>query len=339
MKPTGTLLLTRSEVASLLTIEDCTSAVERAFKMHGEGQTAPPGLLGVHARDGGFHIKAGILQLDRAYFAAKVNANFPQNSKRFGLPLIQGVIVLHDAENGFPLAVMDSIEITIQRTGAATAVAGKYLARNDSKVLTICGCGNQGAVSLRALSKFFSFEMVLAYDIDHDRSKSFAHEMTRTTALHVIANESLANAIRQSDIVVTCTPSKQAFVKTEWVRPGTFIAAVGADNEDKQELAPELLAQGKTVVDVADQAATIGELHHAINSRLMTKNDVHAELGEIAAGRKPGRVSSDEIIIFDSTGMALQDVVVAAAVYEKATGEGLGQMIDFGSPHSKVSAA
>ena len=339
MNPTETLLLTRCDVASLLTIENCTSAVERAFRMHGEGKTAPPGVLGVHAREGGFHIKAGILELDRAYFAAKVNANFPQNSKRFGLPLIQGVIVLHDAENGFPLAVMDSIEITIQRTGAATAVAARYLARNDSKVLTICGCGNQGAVSLKALSMFYSFEMVFAYDIDHDRSESFAHEMTRATGLNVIANESPANAIRQSDILVTCTPSKQAFVKAEWVRPGTFIAAVGADNEDKQELEPELLARGKTVVDVTDQAVTIGELHHAIKSALMTKNDVHAELGEIVAGHKPGRVSADEIIIFDSTGMALQDVIVAAAVYEKATGEGLGQMIDFGSPHSKASAA
>ena len=116
----GTLLLTGRDVAALLTIEECMTAVELAFKMYGEGKTSPPGILGVHARDGGFHIKAGLLDLDRSYFAAKCNANFPENSKRFGLPTIQGIVVLCDAENGYPLAVMDSIELTIQRTGAAT---------------------------------------------------------------------------------------------------------------------------------------------------------------------------------------------------------------------------
>ena len=339
MNPTETLLLTRSDVASLLTIENCTSAIECAFRMHGEGKTAPPGVLGVHARDGGFHIKAGILELSRSYFAAKINANFPQNRKRFRLPLIQGVIVLSDAENGFPLAVMDSIEITIQRTGAATAVAAKYLACKDSKTLIICGCGNQGAVSLTALSRLFSFETVLAYDIDDERSESFAQEMARESDLQVKSMASLADAMKESDIVVTSTPSKQPFLKADWIRPGTFIAAVGADSEDKQELEPELLSQNKIVVDVIDQAATIGELHHAIDSGLMAKNEVYAELGEIVAGRKPGRTSSAEIIIFDSTGMALQDVIVAAAVYEKAIVRGLGQTIDFGSQNEKATAA
>jgi alanine dehydrogenase len=153
VKPEGTVLLTREDVASLLTLEECAAGVEHAFKLYGEGKTQRPGILGVHARDGGFHIKAGILELERPYFAAKVNGNFPQNMKQFALPLIQGVIVLCDAENGYPLALMGSIEITIQRTGAATAVAAKYLARSDSKIATICGCGNQGRISLRAISK------------------------------------------------------------------------------------------------------------------------------------------------------------------------------------------
>ena len=122
MKQPGTLLLTRYDVASLLTIEDSTTAVERVFKMYGDGKTSPPGVLGLHADDGGFHIKAGLLELGRPYFAAKVNANFPQNSKRFGLPLIQGVIVLCDAGNGYPLALMDSIEITIQRTSKCSII-------------------------------------------------------------------------------------------------------------------------------------------------------------------------------------------------------------------------
>ena len=336
LKQTGTLVLTRRDVAALLTIDDCTSAVERAFRLYGEGKTQPPGVLGVHAKDGGFHIKAGILNLDRPYFAAKVNANFPKNSTRFGLPLIQGVIVLGDAENGYPLAVMDSIEITIQRTGAATAVAARYLARPDSKTLTICGCGNQGRVSFRALQNLFPLNEVFAFDLDASQAARFATELSGETAASIKPSSELEEAVKNSDVVVTCTPSKQFFIKEAWVRPGTFIAAVGADSEDKQELEPALLRRNKLVVDIEDQAASIGELHHSIDSGLMTKDDVYGELGEIVAGRKPGRSSPDEIIIFDSTGMALQDVIVAAAVYEKATRSGLGQLIDFGGVNLKV---
>ena len=336
LKQTGTLVLTRRDVAALLTIDDCTSAVERAFKMHGEGKTQSPGVLGVHAEDGGFHLKAGILNLDRPYFAAKVNANFPQNSVRYGLPLIQGVIVLCDADNGYPLAVMDSIEITIQRTGAATAVAARYLARPDSQTLTICGCGNQGRVSFTALHNLFPFKEVFAFDLNHSQAEAFASDLSGETTAKIIPTAELEEAVRKSDVIVTCTPAKRFFLKEAWVRPGTFIAAVGADNEEKQELEPTLLTRGKLVVDIVAQAASIGELHHSISLGLMTKNDVYGELGEIVAGRKSGRPSADEIMIFDSTGMALQDVIVAAAVYEKAVSSRLGQAIDFVGVHVKV---
>jgi len=141
MKPDSTLLLKRNEISALLNIEECMQAVEQAFKLYAEGKTATPGVLGIPAVDGGFHIKAGMLELDRTYFACKTNANFPQNMKRFGLPLIQGVIVLCDGENGYPLALMDSMEITIIRTGAATGVAAKYLARTDARVATRRGGG------------------------------------------------------------------------------------------------------------------------------------------------------------------------------------------------------
>ena len=329
-------MLTRREVAVLLTVDECTFAVERAFKLYGEGKTQPPGVLGVHAKDGGFHIKAGMLNLDRPYFAAKVNANFPQNSTRFGLPLIQGVIVLCDAENGYPLAVMDSIEITIQRTGAATAVAAKYLARPGSETLTICGCGNQGRVSFRALHNLFPFKEVFAFDLDHSQAEKFATDLSGETTAKLIPTSELEQAVRKSDVIVTCTPTKQFFLKDAWVRAGSFIAAVGADSEDKQELEPALLMRANLVVDILEQAASIGELHHSIDLGLMTKDDVYGELGEIVARRKSGRSSPDEIIIFDSTGMALQDVIVAAAVYEKAVTNGLGQLIDFGGIKTKV---
>jgi alanine dehydrogenase len=324
MKSNGTLLLTRSDVAELLTIEDYIAAVEHTFKLHGEGKTTPPGILGMHAKDGGFHIKAGLLELERTYFAAKVNANFPQNVKQFGLPLIQGVIVLCDGENGYPLALMDSIEITIQRTGAATAVAASYLARPNSKIVTICGCGNQGQISIRALTKVFPLENVFAWDADAARTERFATELSKELKINVEAVEDLAQAVSRSDICVTCTPSKRPFLKKEFVSSGTFIAAVGADSPEKQELEPSLIAGNKLIVDLLEQCASIGELHHAIESSLVTKEEVHAELGEVVAGVKSGRTSPDEIIIFDSTGMALQDVMTAALVYEKAVREGAG---------------
>lgn len=329
MKSEETLLLTRRDVATLLSIEECIAAIERVFKLHGEGKTVPPGILGVHATDGGFHIKAGLLDLDRSYFAAKINANFPENPKRLGLPTIQGLVVLCNGEYGSPLAVMDSIEITIQRTGAATAVAAKYLAKPDSKTITICGCGNQGTVSVRALANVFALEKVFAYDAKVAQAQSFANSLSNELGIEVSFVEDLQKAVGQSEIVVTCTPSKQPFLEKRFIRPGTFIAAVGADSDEKHELEASLLAENRVVVDVLDQCASIGELHHALQEEVMTPEDVYAGLGEVIAGVKPGRTSSEEIIIFDSTGMALQDVITATIIYEKAVKNQVGTVMEF----------
>lgn len=313
-----TLILKRSDVASLLGIVECMDAVEHAFKMRALGEAAAPGILGIHARDGGFHIKAGILHLQREYFVAKINANFPTNPKRNELPTIQGVIAVSDASNGKLLALMDSIEITTIRTGAATGVAAKYLARPEAKTATIVGCGNQGKISLRALMNLFQLEKIYVYDIDPAVANKYVKELVREFPIYIEAVEQIDATIAGSEICVTCTPSKKYFLRRETIRPGTFIAAVGSDNEEKQELDPTLLAYNKVVVDSLEQAVKIGELHHAIDSGIMNRDKVHAELGDIIAGKKKGRVSSDEIIIFDSTGTALQDVAAAAIVYEKA---------------------
>jgi alanine dehydrogenase len=331
MNQSRTLLLTRRDVAGLLGIEECMTAVEAAFKLNAEGKTLPPGIMGIHARDGGFHIKAGLLELSRSYFAAKVNANFPKNSKRFGLPLIQGLIGLCDGEDGRPLAVMDSIEITIIRTGAATGVATKYLARTDSTVVTICGCGNQGRISLRAIARVRDLKKAYSFDSDYERAERFASEASEELGIEICPVTNFRDAVRQSDICVTCTPSKKYFLQKDDVAYGTFIAAVGADSEDKQELDPSLLSTSKVVVDLLDQCATIGELHHALDEGLMTREQVHAELGEVIAGSKSGRTSADEITVFDSTGTALQDVASAIIVYERAVADGKGIEIDFAS--------
>lgn len=156
------VLLTRTDVAALLSLKECIAAVEDAFRRHGLGETNPLGVLGTHVANGGFHIKTAVLGRERNYFAAKCNANFPGNRERNGLPTIQGAILLHDADDGRPLAVMDSIEITILRTGAATGVAAKYLARKDSRTVTVCGCGNQGRIQLRSLCEVLPLRKLFA---------------------------------------------------------------------------------------------------------------------------------------------------------------------------------
>ena len=329
MKSHEILLLTSGEIQSLLTLDECIGAVEHAFRIYGEGSALPPGVLSMHTDAGGFHVKAGLLDLGRSYFAAKVNGNFPENSSRFGLPTIQGVIILCDAGNGTPLAVMDSRDITSLRTAAATAVAAKFLARQDSRTVTICGCGNQGRIQLKALSRVRCVETAFAYDTDVERALRLSRDLTSDLRMSVTPVSDLAAAVRQSDICVTCTTSRQPLLGSDDVSPGTFIAAVGADNPQKQELHPSLMAASKVVCDILEQCAVMGDLHHALESGLVTRANVHAELGEVVAGKKPGRESQEEITIFDSTGMALQDVGAAAFLYEKAQREGSGVRLNF----------
>jgi ornithine cyclodeaminase/alanine dehydrogenase-like protein (mu-crystallin family) len=315
--------LSRRDVASLLTIDDCIVAVERAFGMLGRGEVPPPAVAGVHVPGGAFHIKAAAAG-DR--FAAKINGNFFD-----AVPRIKGVIVLADATDGRPLAIMDSIEITILRTGAASAVAAKYLARRDARTALICGCGTQGRIQLEAIRRVLPIETVYALDADRARAEELcrgrlqpAHgnrpaEAGRYTAMPV-------DDFVPADVVVTSTPSRAAILHR--VEPGTFVAAVGADSHEKQEIAPALMASSKVVTDVTDQCASIGDLHHAIAAGAMTREQVHAELGEIVAGRRPGRENDGETIIFDSTGMALQDVAAANIVYERALACGAGVELD-----------
>ena len=325
--PAGTLLLSRSEVRSLLRFEEYIDVVENAFRQYAEGKALKPALMHVDSVDGEFHVKAGGLDLGRRYFALKSNGGFFQNMARFGMPNIQGIILLCDGTNGYPLAIMDSTEITIKRTGAAAAIAAKYLARKESSVATICGGGTQGAIQMIAMKTVMPLKKAFVFDIDEARARSFAEKMSSEVGLPVGAVARVGEATQQSDVIVTCTPSRKPFLTAGDVAPGTFIAAMGADSPDKQELDPALLRKNKVVVDLIEQCVHVGELHHAIDDGMKT-SEVHAELGEIVAGRKPGRTSKDEIVVFDATGTALQDVAAAAAVYEKAERSGKGQRIN-----------
>lgn len=327
---TPTRILTRRNIASLMRSEDYVAAVEAAFLAERFGRAEAPPPMHLPGEGGTFHGKGAVFSNGKAYVALKLNGNFPDNPRRFGLPCIQGAILLCNAQNGALLAILDSIEITLQRTAAASALAARYLSRNDAGVLCVCGCGAQGRVQAEALAEVRSFTGGFAWDIDRATAQRFAAEMTRALGFAFEAVSDLGDAARKSDVIVTATTSRQAFLHAQDVKPGAFIAAVGADNPEKSEIAPELMARAKVVVDSRAQCLAMGDLRVAIEVGAMTRDDVYADLGEIVAGRKPGRSTGDEIFVFDSTGTALEDVASAAMTYEKAVEYHVGSVVDMG---------
>ena len=329
--PAPVLILRRSEVAALMNPAAYLAAAEAAFRSYANGDASVPVPMHIPVQNGGFHVKGALVILDRAYVAVKLNGNFPDNSKRNGLPTIQGVVLLCDAANGSLLAVIDSIEITLRRTAAASALAARYLAREDASSIAICGCGDQGRAQVTALAEVASLRHVRVWDIDIERAREFAREMHEVLGLEVTNEPTVGDATWRSDIVVTATSAQTPFLTPACVSPGTFVAAIGADSPHKNELTAELLAGSKIVVDVLAQCVVMGDLHHAIDAGLVTSADVHAELGDLVIGRQPGRTNLDEITVFDSTGVAIQDVASAAWVYQRAIARNAGTFIPLGT--------
>ena len=323
----GTLVLTRSDVERLLDAESCIGAVEKAFRARGEGRPSPSGVLGIHVANGGLHAKGAALDLGRAFAAVKVNANFPSNPAQRGLPTIQGVLALFDAENGRVLALMDSMSITTLRTAAASAVAAKYLALAGADSLAIIGCGAQALPHAVAMAAVRPIHRIVAYDVDTTKSARFCEAAQPLLGIDCIAAPDLETATKASAIVVTVTPAREAFLEAWHLSPGVFVAAAGADSEHKHEITAALMATAGVVVDDIDQCATIGDLHHAIACGVMARGDVRAALGDVVVDPARGRHSDEEIVVFDSTGVAIEDVAAAAITYERALADGSGQRI------------
>ena len=315
------LLLSRADVAGLMDFPAYVAAVEAGFRAAAAGKALAPPAAGFSLPEGSYHAKGAALLGDAV--AIKLNANYPGNPASNGLPTVQGVIYLADARNGRPLALMDSIEITINRTGAATTLAARHLARPESRVATICGAGVQGRIQARAIAAALKLERIQLWDIRPDVARSLAGELSNELGLDVCAPPDLA-VTRDSDVIVTATPARKAYLTLDRVRAGTFIAAVGADNHDKSEIAPTLYAASLSVVDSLEQAAEIGDLRHALEAGAVTRDSVHASLAELVSGAKRGRTDARVITLFDSTGMGLQDAAAAVAVYRRALAAGAG---------------
>jgi alanine dehydrogenase len=319
-----TLLLSSADISALMKPADYLIAVESGFIAARKGRTASPHPLHIPVSLGGFHAKGAYLASEQSYVALKFNGNLPGNSERAGLPTIQGALLLCDAQTGSLLAVMDSIEITLRRTAAASALAARYLARPNSQTLLICGCGQQAGSHVEALIEILPIRRIFVRDIDGPRAGAFAKQVSQAFNIPVEPVSRFEDVSRLSDVIVTCTTSRTAFLKPGHVSPGTFIAAVGADSASKSEIAPQLMEQATVVVDVLDQCLVMGDLRLAIASSALSASDVYGDLGELVDGSKLGRTREDEITLFDSTGTAVEDVASAAMIYERALQAGRG---------------
>ena len=325
-----TLVLSRRDIAVWMQVGDYLEAVETGFRAAAEGKAHSPPPMEIEGDGGTFHGKGASLQLDRLYVALKLNGNFPGNPERLGLPTIQGAILLFDGGTGEVLAVMDSIEVTLRRTAAATALAARYLARPESETLLVCGCGSQAVAQIDALRGVLPVRQILLWDQDEGRAEALAERLREEAEIEARSCRALQEAAAGSDAIVTCTTSRTPILASAAVRDGTFIAAVGADSPEKSEIEPELMARSLVVADVLGQCVAMGDLRHAIEAGAMAERDVHAELGQLVTGRRTGRSDDDQICLFDSTGTALQDVAAAATIFERAMSEAGGLSIDLG---------
>ena len=312
-----TLLIPASQVASLLTVEGCLRVVEASFRSYALKQALlPPKLyLTLPGGIGDFRAMPAFLSSASACGLKWVNVH-PGNRRR-GLPTVMALIVLNDPATGFPLAILDGTLITQMRTGAAGAVAAGYLARKDSSVLGLIGCGAQAETQLSFLRERFTLKQVLVWGPTASDRNHFLRRMKRLTGI-LRPCASIEEVVRSSDIVTTVTPSRSPLIRAQWVKPGTHLNAIGADAKGKQELDPQILKHSRVVVDDITQACHSGELNVPFSKGQITLRDIDATLGEVVAGKKEGRRSSKEITVFDSTGLAIQDVAVASWIYRKA---------------------
>ncbi|MBI3083728.1 MAG: ornithine cyclodeaminase family protein [Candidatus Omnitrophica bacterium] len=324
-----TLLLTQREVARLIDLRTAIQIVRESFKAMARGEAVMPPKLYLplpHRSD--FRAMPAFLQRPAACGVKWVNVH-PHNRVR-GLPTVMAVIVINDPSTGFPLAVMDGLFITKLRTAAAAAVAARALATRTSRVLGLVGCGAQADTLVLAHAEIFRLIQVKAWGYFPHEAQRFCRRMRRL--LPRVAFEPCATierSVRDVDLLVTVTPSRRPLVKRAWLAPGTHISALGADAPGKQELDPRILHGATIVVDDRTQAIHAGELNVPIRRGQLSPRRIHATLGDVLIGRKPGRRSPDELTVFDSTGLAIHDVALGYEAVRQARRQGVARSLAF----------
>ncbi len=325
-----TLLLKKGDVRQLLRMEDVIAAVEEGYKAYCSGQVIQPGIVSVELpeQNGEMDIKAGYSK-SKGMITVKCASGFYDNQRLSALPNSMSSVLLFEGSTGFPLCIMDGSLITGCRTGAAGAVSARLLARKDSRIIAVIGTGEQARMQVRALKKVRDFERIQVWGRTPAHAAAYRDEMEPELKCTVSVCSAPETAVSNADIIITATPGREPLVKRKWVAPGTHIIAVGADMEGKQELEATLFIGAKIVADHRNQCISRGEIQNPLRQGLISEESIFCEIGEILLGRKQGRTSNAEITIFDTTGMAVQDTMTAANIYERALASGLGSYYDF----------
>lgn len=323
------LLLTEDEIRSVLDTGNSVQAVEAAFKAYGEGRINMPPKAYLDLPAGDFRAMYGGIKgfNGRDICGLKWVNVHPENPQR-GLPTVMAKILLNDPETAVELADMDGSYITDMRTGAAGAIAAKYLSRKDASNVGIIGAGRQARTQLECLLQVRDIEHVKAYDVDWNKAEKFAMEMADKFKIECIAS-SLEKAVKDADILITVTPSRTPVVSKEIIPDGVHINAIGADARGKEELDPEILKRAKIIIDDWDQASHSGEINVPLEKGMISKDDIYASLGDVVVGKKERRSDDEEITIFDSTGLIIQDLVIAYTAYRLCKERGIGSKKHF----------
>lgn len=321
------LWLNQKDVKSVLNMPETMDVVEKAFEQHGlkKVQMPPKTYLYFEKHNGDLRTMPSFLE-EQDITGVKIVNVHPDNRKA-GLPTVMALVVLNSTETGAPLAVMDGTYLTDIRTGAAGGIAAKHLARPNSKVVGMVGVGNQAHTQLLALSQEFDIEQVRITSRDASHCDKFEKEIAGIVDCEILKT-SRVEKVCDCDILVTTTPVRSPMIRSEWVKAGTHINAIGADAKGKQELDSQLLTRAKIVVDDIVQASHSGEINVPLSSGVISSEDIYCELGEVIAGVKSGRTSDDEITVFDSTGLAIQDLATANLVYGRAVEKGIGNRLE-----------
>lgn len=321
------LWLNRKDMERLIDIGSVLKVVEEAFHEHGLGKVQMPPKMYLNFEKHNGDLRAMPAYMEGPDIAGVKLVNVHPDNFKFGLPTVMALMVLNSTRTGAPLAVMDGTSLTDLRTGAAGGVAAKYLSRQDSKVVGMIGLGNQARTQLRALTLVRNISSVKIYDRSTSSASRFKKDIGEETGLEIIIEPNIQN-VCDCDILVTTTPVRSPIVEAGWIKAGTHINAIGADAAGKEELDPMILRRAKVVVDAVAQAAHSGEVNVPISKGIFSVEEIYAELGQIICGRKLGRESDKEITVFDSTGLAIQDVVSANLAYTRALEQNVGMQLE-----------
>lgn len=326
----GITILTENDLRQCLQMdESALDAISEGFSQLAVGTVDVPPIMRVDIEEhhGEVDVKTAYIA-GKDSFAIKIASGFHENRLK-GLPTGSGMMVLISAETGVPMAVLlDNGYLTEVRTGIAGAVAAEHLARENVETAGVIGSGSQARYQMEALKLVRDYQRILVYGIIPGEVEQYVEEMANKLSVEVIQADHAEMVVRESEIVVTATPSQQPYLEADWLHPGLHITCMGSDAEHKQEIFTDVFAQADLVVcDRKSQVFRLGELHHAKDAGIITSEDQVIELGELTSGKHPGRQDDSQITICDLTGVGVQDTQIARLAYAAASREDLGFQI------------